>query len=482
MQQSNLIHLLKFFSAEEMKRFERFLASPYFNTSDKAIRFFKLLKGYYPDFNSSRLDKENVYAALYGKGRYVDQTMRALIADMLKLAKSFIQHEQLQSSELEALEQRVRWMLARNAEKFYLAEIELSGKLLEKHTLRDKDYYRHRWLHDWHDISTVTAQHNGAEHKLLNNFDITLAAHSLNRSYLINFFEANIFHLATAGIYNRPVDEELVKYIDLLGKNYINKGDIAIDIHYNSFQLLRTDEEEYFFELKEKFMKADKSIEENAIQNAGVTLENYCIRKIRQGEARFAEEIVKIFRFEAEAGICLVNGEINYIFYQNVGALGAETSQIDWVEDFVEKYKKYLPAEHREETYCYARAHVLFARKKYREALRHALASSTSYFFWSKILSKNLVARAQYELGMFEELNTELNTYKHHAKDEKISESRRQQMQVFVNTFRRLLGLNSVFSQENFRALKDYMETEKLLPNKKWFEQKLLELERKKLK
>lgn len=480
MQQSNLLMLLRLFSDDEMKRFGEFLASPYFNNSEKQIKFFKLLKSHHPEFLSNKLEKTVLYKALHGKDDYNDQTMRDLIAGMFRLAKTFIGTEQMQADDLKASELRREWMYKRNATKLFRTELDLAGKLLEKNKLRNKSYYYHFWLHEIHQLEEAMARNTGAEHKLLGSDYIINTINSLNRFYLLNFFELHICALATGQIFNQPADELPAKYIDLIAQNYINRGDLAIDIHYNSVNLLRTEDEKYFFELKERFLNANDSVEQGAVENAGITLENYCIKKIRLGDARFSREIIQIFRYEVEKGFCIRNGQMDYLFYGNVAGLGAESDQLDRVEEFVEKYKKKLPAEYREEICCYAKSHVLFARKKYHEALRTALISNTSHFFWHNILIKNLVARAQYELGMFDELEAELSTYNYRLKDEKVSELRRQHTQAFVNAMHSLADLTINFSKEKLNVLSNYIVTENLVPSRKWFLQKLEEIENKK--
>ena len=88
-----------------------------------------------------------------------------------------------------------------------------------------------------------------------------------------------------------------------------------------------------------------------AREAACISLENYTARKIRQGEEHLAIDAMQIYRFGTENGIYLDNGKINYMLYANVAIRGAETSEIDWVDQFVENYKKCLPEELREDAY-----------------------------------------------------------------------------------------------------------------------------------
>ena len=481
MHQSKLIQLLSLLTPEEIKRFDRFMASPYFNTSDKLLQFYRNVAKHYPGFKSPKLEKEKMYRQLHGKGsKYNDQTMRELISDTIQLVKTFTAHEQLQKDELEFVNHRYLWLTDRNADKLREAENQLAVKLLEKRGVHDSYYYRHQWIYDYHNFEMLTTRLDGAEYKLLKDTGFSQHVHSLNRYYLMNFFEVNIYLMALAKIYNQPVNEALVEHIDMLAKKYAGRGDASIDVFYNCFQLLRTDDEKYYTELKKMFFANNPAVSLTAQREAGVTLENYCIKRIREGEDRFGDEVIDIYRFEVEHDLYLENGKLSYTLYQNIAGLGAEGNRLDWVEEFVEKYRSYLPAEYGEEVYCYARAHILFARKRYREALRQALASHTMYFFWHKILVKNLVARAQYELGMFDQLQVELESYKHHLADDRVSEVRRKNTQLFISALRQLCELNLTYSREGVLKLKAQVAGEKLLLNKGWFSRKIEDLEKRK--
>ncbi|MGC8859536.1 MAG: hypothetical protein ACP5P3_10595, partial [Ignavibacteria bacterium] len=86
-----VITLLKSFSDDELKKFRRFLQSPYFNTGSKVIDLYNLLCKFYPDFKSKLLNKETLYFRLHnGKKKYKDSTMRDLLSELLDLMQKFL--------------------------------------------------------------------------------------------------------------------------------------------------------------------------------------------------------------------------------------------------------------------------------------------------------------------------------------------------------------------------------------------------------
>jgi len=476
MLQSKLITLFRGFNREELKRFEAFLLSPYFNQSEMLIKFFRLIERHHPSFDSKKLAKEKLYKSLYGDGSYNDTNMRKLVSEMFKQAKTFSAHEKLRNNNLDASLQKYEWLMDHGVKKVAEAELEVHGLLLDACAKHDNAYYYHRRRHDLLKFEIATERFRGSEHKLLKDFDIFSHIHSLNRDYVVNSFSLHIYLLTLHKIYNLPLNEAILQPLETLTHSYVNKGDAVIDLFFNVFQLVRTNDEKYFFELMARFFENSSTVPIQLLWETGVALENYCIKKIREGDERFSAAVMQIYRFEVENNLHLNHGKLSFVYYHNVAVRGAESSELDWTEYFVENNKKYLSEESKEDAYNYSLAHILFARKNYRDALRLALSSNIP-FFASKILIKNLVARAHYELGMLDELQIELDTYRHHLKDERISDERRQHFQAFINTMRQLAELKGNHNQEKLMDLYNQVEAQKGLANRKWFQEKIKELQ-----
>jgi len=478
MQQTKVIALLRSFSTHEMKAFENFLLSPYFNQSTKLVRLFKLIEPYHPGFESDRIKKEKIYKLLHGgKADYNDATMRELISDLFKQARIFIAHEQLRKDNLEASMLRYQWLHARQLAKLSEAEIEQHRALVDNHPVHDHHYYHHRRQQDIKKFEFVTEQSQGSEDKLMQQFDFFATVHSLNREYLINCLTIHIYLLTLSNIYKFTLDQPMLKQIETLALLYINRGDIVLDLYFNIFKLAQTREEAFFFELKKRLFQKDRRVPLVLMHEAGINLENFCLGKIRLGEDKFTHEVMEIYRFEADNNLLTHNNSLSYILYCNIAARGAQTGEIAWTDTFIEQNKKLLPEEYRDDVYAYAKAHVLFGGGNYKEALKLSLSCNIP-FFVVKILLRNLVARIQYELDMLDELQILLRSMQHHLKDEKLTEDRRQHLQTFITMMRQLCELKGNYNRPKLEELSNKLEMHKGFADKKWFREKLMEIQK----
>jgi hypothetical protein len=94
MQKSKLILLLKKFTKEEMKEFEKFISSPYFLKGRNLKPAFIFIKKFYPGFGSDKFSEENFYKKLYPGNKY-DRTKSAhiihvLFSELTMLAEKFL--------------------------------------------------------------------------------------------------------------------------------------------------------------------------------------------------------------------------------------------------------------------------------------------------------------------------------------------------------------------------------------------------------
>ena len=70
MKTSKLFTILKTFSDEEMKRFEKFISSPFHNNGRNFKPIYSYLKKLHPDFPQKKLTDEAIFRKLYPGKKY----------------------------------------------------------------------------------------------------------------------------------------------------------------------------------------------------------------------------------------------------------------------------------------------------------------------------------------------------------------------------------------------------------------------------
>ena len=88
---TSVISVFRTFSKEELKRFEEFLLSPYYNKKSAVVNLFNVIKKNEPDYNSPNLERKKLWSRLYKDKDFNYGVMKNLIYDLGKCADTFIE-------------------------------------------------------------------------------------------------------------------------------------------------------------------------------------------------------------------------------------------------------------------------------------------------------------------------------------------------------------------------------------------------------
>src|SRR5437016_321318 len=90
MEKSKLTEVFKTFSKDEIKSFNDFVKSPFFNKEKVLIKLAGYLQRLHPAYNFPGIEKERVFTFLYPGKKFNDGLMRNITSDLLALAEKFL--------------------------------------------------------------------------------------------------------------------------------------------------------------------------------------------------------------------------------------------------------------------------------------------------------------------------------------------------------------------------------------------------------
>lgn len=97
MKDPKLIAILKTFTPEEMKSFEKFIISPYHNKGRNFKPLLTMLKKLHPEYPPEKLTGEKIYRKIYPKNKYDEigspKVIKVLISQLTQIALTYLQVE-----------------------------------------------------------------------------------------------------------------------------------------------------------------------------------------------------------------------------------------------------------------------------------------------------------------------------------------------------------------------------------------------------
>lgn len=470
MKNHNLIKLLKSFSGSEIKEFEDFVNSPYFNNRSAVCSLFKILKKYYPDFESGDLTKEDLFRQIFPDKKYNDSTIRVILSGLNELAVKFVTFRNFENNTAGYNLSKINALLERNVLSGIERIISDSAVLLDKNEIDSIETFHYRHLYDVADFKTKVSRHSGVFDKFLNKTDLEKGFVNLMNYFYIRFLTFYINILNIQLIYNIEYDTEYIKEIFAsLDLNEIKK-EFKLEIYYCIVLMLRESlNENNYYKVKSIFLKNLNKFSIDAKKEILINLQNFCSRKISNGSEEFYNEKFELYKLELKCKTYLINNKISPVFFKTLVSISIYLKEYVWFKKFIEKYSKELKSEEKENILNYSFALYEFSLSDFDKAHEH-LSKLRFTDLYQKLDSKVLQIMIYYEKDYEESLESSLEAFRHFLSNNKlIPEKRYQTYEIFLRSVKKLIRFKLSLKKESFEINKFLSETKSLyFVNKNW--------------
>jgi hypothetical protein len=412
------IEFLKTLNEEELNRFGDFVRSPFFNKREAVIKLFDLISKHAPEYTSTALKKENIYKKLFPGKTYNEQTLRSRMSELSALIKAFFVEINFKEDIFYQKRKYTDELIKRK--KFDLAEKSISDvkESLEENATYSQDFF----LNKLHIIENYIS--------LMHAKDMTIEA--MGKSYEQGEYSIHNFLLELLAINSDVIGYEIetknkqefnyVKsflekfdfegYIDLLKEKNYKDFPIIAAYYYGNLAQKHPDSEHYFYELKNIVYSHHKRFSLQVLSNYWVFLSNSAYTNFIKNGSKFKHESHEINKFFIDNKLYYENHPFSAAGYQNIAVNALNVGDLDWGEEFVEKFKNKFSPEQVESRYHYCNAIFLFERKKFEDAIEHL--SKVKYSDWNTKLDVRMnYLKNYYELGMSEQLLSLIDSFRH---------------------------------------------------------------------
>lgn len=446
MKDSKLTEVLRSFSAEELKSFEKFLNSPFFNHGRDLTPFFKIVKSYHPDFSHKKFTAEHIYSKLYpGKTRSgnINQTIKTLSTELINSCKKFFE--------------QVEFGKDINHQNYYLCNQLRIRKLYKdfdkeyKYSIEQQKNSDKGGIPDFIDRyfnNAVFRDYSLDRDDFLNAFESTMAADEniVSAAMMICFMFEDMKNISTA--YNLPLRYTLMnnviecldpeKLVLEMKKNNDRFYPYVL-IFYMIYKMNKyKDRREYFYELKNLLIEHKDLFGQSENYMFWNMLLSYCnLNRISKIEYFIIYDHMlgnNIYKKSSEE-------DFHIVLFRNIIFVMTIAGKFEWLENFIEKYSKELHIDHRENMYNFSYAHVNFAKGNFEAALEYISKVSYDVFIF-KMDVRVLLLKIYYELSYFEQAYSLIDSTLHFLKDtSEFSDFHKIPYRAFVQHLKEILKL-----------------------------------------
>ena len=481
LKKSRIILLITTLSSLEMKRFNRFLQSKYFNKNPDLIKLFEVLYKYYPEFNSTQFTEQYIFKQVYGKGRYNTANIQDAFSKLLRLLESFLIDCYLDQ------QQQKRAMLLTEAlsERLYLYYQQKTQKMMNQINAKgiwatSKDFY------DAYQLAHQAWYHPETE-KLTNDDSLLkLSQKYLDDAYLLEKLSYIAAISSRTTFLNSNIQSELAE----LRQQFANRPALANNEYKLLFEEVIIMHEKKDLASYQNFKRHLFSVAPNLKieyrRNFLLHLINFGINFRLKAEGITIKEIFELYQLGVQERLFVKNGYIRDIEFTNICITGFRLGQDTWVTHFIEDHITCLKDREKEYLLPLVLAYQKLFNKDFEGLidLLRGVQPKQSLKYLSRIQS--LLIRAFFEcrlhnIGDYEQVLTAYltNLKKLMERNQKNTTLKIEAHLNFVKMVKQLmLLLNNPFNKNT------YAETASLIANtnplifKDWLIEKLKDLEK----
>ncbi|MCI0716423.1 MAG: hypothetical protein L0Y77_08925 [Chlorobi bacterium] len=436
-----------------MKKFERFVSSNYFNTNERVYKLLRVLKKFHPSFSNRKLTNHYIFRKIYGDRKFNDITLRYLLSEFLKLTKQFISISATQKNKHEMSKIFIEEMIFRKQFSQVRSNIVKLEKEVNKNFIIGTNY-----LHNKMDVSLLWHMYSffsstgfkqihknveGGEFEVYNTIidlcHIYQNLIAIKNSHNVEYEDNLLFAFIRNFDYKGMLDSvEKLKTDDKQREKLLNVLKI-----YLCFMITFTDEKEeiYFEKMKALVFRFQDIFKTEELRDIHTMLTNCCRFKAR------AIDNEKYLRYSFE----LIQNALSKNLYLSLGQYMPFTTyililnnalalkEINWTEDFVNKYIKEIAPEIREDVHSYSAAEILFQKKQFEGALEQ-LSKVKFDFEMIKPNVRSLTLMTYYELELIEAAYSLIDSFAHFINsNKKITPLQKEADSNFISFVKTLL-------------------------------------------
>ena len=479
MLKSNLIEAMKTLSPKEMKEFGEFVSSPFFNKNKNVIRLFEIIKKYYPELESEKLSKENVYGKLFPGEAYKDSSIRLLMFYLYELVEKFLAYIKYTKSEVDYKINLLNEFNDRNLLKDFDKMYDEVKEQIDSSITRDEKFYLDNFNLAGIYFNYLTKVHSEKYDKYMTKDNIETQFHYLTYNYLITVLKSYAAVLNTQHLLKSEFKIELFE-------NVLKNFDPAlfaeaplVGIYYQVIMMiLKPEDEKHYYDLKKLVLENEEIIGLSTLSDLFINLENYGTRRVRGGDNDFMKENYDIYKLELEKGVYKSGGYMSTAFYRSIVSVGCRLKDFDWLMDFINRYKDEIKPELQDSIYNFCRATIEMELRNFERSLEYLSKVKTDEVYL-KMDVRMLQCRIYYELNWDDSLNSLLDAFRRTLANNKLLPEFRKVL--FANFLKFLGKLNNIrhkADELDLEILRKNVVTEDSFMNKVWILEKIDELEK----
>ncbi len=470
------------FSAEEIKKFNDFINSPYFNKKTAVIKFWNELIRHAPEFSSSEITREKIYARIFPGKKYNYGTVKNLIFHLTKLAEQFLSVEKLTKDKFQSDMNYLNQLLYRSLGKIF----NIKFKEAEKSNLIPKGFYHEHY----YNLSKLTALKKDYQFvqslKQIDHNDLDKSSEYFICFIIIQIFadynNSTAFRIMSNKTGAADLLEKFLSCIDLEKMMLAVRETSEEDYHRLLFSykkylaISNPNNQQFYFEYKSYLVENLESLTRDEKYNNinGLTT---ALSKLKLDPQEKMREYNEIYKIRIKNDLVVSKEGLSPVIYSSIiGNMGL-SKEPELLREFMDKYYHLLHDDFKSNMMSFSHAYLCFAVNNFHKCLDY-LTKIEFDIFQFKINVRNLQMMVYYEIDDYIGFSYIKDSYKHFLfKNKEISSTTKKFNSNLISYIQSMFKIRESKDRIGADELKRKLVNESSVSMKSWLLEKAGELQ-----
>lgn len=445
----------------ELREFDRFVRSPFFNRKEQLIRLY----GYLRECRENRRlpDAQNAWQATYPNSGACDEVkMRLTNSHLLGLIEQFWLHRANSADAGKMKLQLAAIYRQRNLPK------QARIALREARDVRTGQHCRDvRYLENSHDLEWEHFQIESAA-KRYEEFNLQEISDWMDLGFIAKKLRHVCLALSHQAVFKRNYTFGLLDFMLPFVEREQLQQHPAIGLYYHACRFLRDPmAEDHFFAFREMLSTHAEAFPAEELRALYLLAINFGVKKNNTApHPAWDRANFDLYREALSRNLLLDKGVLSHFSYNNIVIAAMRLGETDWAEAFINEYKPRLERKYRESAFNMNMARMAYLRKDYHAALLHLQRADYRDFIHS-MNAKTLQMKIYFDTGETDLLESHLDSMQHYIRRQRALGYHRANCLNIVRYTRALLRCNRRATGELY-ALRQQIGQEAVLTEKEW--------------
>ena len=404
MHNSDLIKSVDKLSKRDFRQLKKMVESPFFNQRQDVIDLFNYLNAVADSKDKDKYDRTKIFKTIFPKEAMDVQKLRYTMSFLYAVIRQYFIQSEMENDPVLIHLQLCKALRKRGVGKLFQKEIKSLDQKQQSSTLKNTNFHLQNYeiAFEQYEFASTYSREGDMQLGKLSEY--------LSNFYFADLLKLSCIKLSTKNILKTDLDFSLVESLlpTIEQKGYLNN--IATEVYYHTYKVLKEDNESDFQELKKLISAHWNKFEKDEARDIYTLGINFCIKKLNSGNRQYIREAFELYQEGFQHQLFFENGGLTSFNYKNVVRLGIGLGELEWVANFMESHAPYLFPSERKNTYRYNMAYFHFHKKEYDQVLD--LLQQMEY----KDVLQNMDARRMilciyYERNEFEPLHSLLKSF-----------------------------------------------------------------------